>query len=101
MNVIVGILDNKMRMFIKGTKFNKQTLLIDKMCNIKYLTDPINLYIPFGKINSVGLVEKTMVHVEELLISSNVKRIYYGNSDNKNFLEKMCNLYDVEIIKIL
>ena len=47
------------------------------MCNVKYLTDPISLYIPFDKINKVGLVENTFVHVEEFVITANIKRIYF------------------------
>lgn len=98
MNVIVGIIDEKMKIFLKTSKFKTQALVIDKMCNIKYLTDPINLYIPFGKINKVGIVDKTLVHVEELVITANVKKILYGNAENKEFLEKISKLYDINLI---
>ena len=89
MNVIVGKLDGKMRKFLIDQKFSSGALVIDKMCNVKYLTDPINLYIPFDRINKIGLVEDTFVHVEELIISANVKRIFYGNIINENILKKI------------
>ncbi len=100
MNIIVGVIDDRMKYFLKTSKFQNQSLVIDKMCNVKYLTDPIRLYIPFGKINKVGLVENTFVHVEELVISANVKKIFYGNLENKEQLERISRIYNVVIEQI-
>ena len=100
MNIIVGVIDDRMKYFLKTSKFQNQTLVIDKMCNVKYLTDPIRLYIPFGKINKVGLVENTFVHVEELVISTNVKKIFYGNLENKEQLERISRIYKIDIEQI-
>lgn len=100
MNIIVGVIDDRMKYFLKTSKFQNQSLVIDKMCNVKYLTDPIRLYIPFGKINKVGLVENTFVHVEELVISANVKKIFYGNLENKEQLERISRIYKIDIEQI-
>ena len=97
MNVIVGVVDDKMRAYLKQSKFDKKTIVIDKMCNVKYLTEPIHLYIPFGKINKIGLVENTFVHVEELVISANVIHIYYGNILNEEKLKRISNLFEVPV----
>ena len=97
MNVIVGKLDNKMRKFLIDQKFSSGALVIDKMCNVKYLTDPISLYIPFDKINKVGLVENTFVHIEEFVITANIKRIYYGNQLNESVLMRISQIYNIEL----
>ena len=97
MNLIIGNINQEMKTFIRNHNFKANTLVINKMCNVKYLTDAITLYIPFGIINRFGLVSDTMVHVEELLISLNVKKIYYGDVRNKEILNKLSNMYCVEI----
>ena len=97
MNLIIGNINQEMKTFIRNHNFTTNTLVINKMCNVKYLTDAITLYIPFGIINRFGLVSDTMVHVEELLISLNVKKIYYGDVRNQEILNKLSNMYCVEI----
>lgn len=86
-----------MKKFIVKNKFQSPTIIINKMCNIKYITEPVTLFIPFDKINKVGLISNTLVHLEELLISTNVKTIYYGVFEDKEKYQKLANLYNVKI----
>ena len=97
LNVIVGNVDEKMKKFIIKNKFSSPSIIINKMCNVKYLTEPINLFIPFGRINKAGLIENTLVHVEELLISANVKKIFYGVLEDLDKYERFSDLYEVNI----
>lgn len=100
MNVIVGNIDDKMKKFIIKSKFDASTIIINKMCNVKYITEPINLFIPFDKINNVGIINNTLVHLEELLISANVKKIFYGVIDDKEKYEKLSLIYNIDVIYI-
>ena len=97
MNLIVGNVTEEMKKFIKKQKFTTDTLIINKMCNVKYITEPIILYIPFGLINRFGLLNDTMVHIEELFITLNIKKVYYGDIKNKTHLLKLSKMYSVEI----
>ena len=97
MNIIVGNVDEKMKKFLVKNKFDSPTIIINKMCNVKYLTEPIKLFIPYDKINKVGLINNTLVHLEELLISTNVKEIYYGVLEDEDKYLKLANMYDVKI----
>lgn len=100
MNIIIGNMDARLKEFIKQQNFTSQTLVINKMCNVKYITEPINLYIPYGIVNKYGLVNNTMVHLEELLISANVIKIFYGDEANKEYMEKINRMFFVKIEKI-
>lgn len=100
MNLIIGNVDKNMQDFIKKQNFKDKTLVINKMCNVKYIQEPIVLYIPFGIINKYGILSNTMVHIEELLITLNVLKIYYSNDQNDDYMSKLEGKYFVEISKI-
>lgn len=97
MNVIIGKVDDKMKKFIRNQKLVTYTIVIDKMCNVKYITDPINVFIPFNRITKIGLVEGTLVHLPELAISTNIIKIYYSNLNNKEYLDKFAKQYNLKI----
>ena len=80
--------------------FTEKTLVINKICNVKYLTEPVVIYIPFGVIKKYGIVSNTMVHLEELLITLNVLKVYYGDERNIEYLYKLKDIYGVDFIKI-
>lgn len=96
MTIVIGNLDNNMRMFLKKYIINDQIILANKICNIKYIKTPVNIVIPFSKIISSGLLSGTMVHFEELLITLDVKKIYYGNYNNKELMDKFSKSYNIE-----
>lgn len=96
LNIIIGNVDSSMQEFIKKEKFASRTLVINKMCNVKYITEPVVIYVPFGVINKYGLVENTMVHFEELLISLNVVKVFYGNKKNIELMNKFETLFNVK-----
>lgn len=89
-----------MTKFLRKQNFTEKTLVINKICNVKYLTEPVVIYIPFGVINKYGIVNNTMVHLEELLITLNVLKIYYGDERNIEYLNKLKDIYGVDFIKI-
>lgn len=96
MTIVIGNLDNNMRMFLKKYIINDQIILANKICNIKYIKTPVNIVIPFSKIISSGLLSGTMVHFEELLITLDVKKVYYGNYNNKELMDKFSKSYNIE-----
>lgn len=98
MNLVIGIPNKETIEFVRKMNFKDKTIIINKICNIKFLTENVDLYIPFKKINRVGLVDGTMVHLEELIITLNVKKIYYSNSEE--YIQKMSKRYNVEIEKL-
>lgn len=89
-----------MTKFLRKQNFTEKTLVINKICNVKYLTEPVVIYIPFGVINKYGIVNNTMVHLEELLITLNVLKVYYGDERNIEYLNKLKDIYGVDFIKI-
>lgn len=89
-----------MTKFLRKQNFTVKTLVINKICNVKYLTEPVVIYIPFGVINKYGIVNNTMVHLEELLITLNVLKVYYGDERNIEYLNKLKDIYGVDFIKI-
>lgn len=100
MNLIIGNVDHKMQMFIRENNFVDKTLVINKMCNVKYITERVVIYLPFGLINKFGLLNETMVHIEELIVSLNVVKVFYGDIRNYAYLNKLSNMYGIEIEKI-
>ena len=96
MTIVIGNLDNNMRMFLKKYIINDQIILANKICNIKYIKTPVNIVIPFSKIISSGLLSGTMVHFEELLITLDVKKVYYGNYNNKELMDKFSKSYNID-----
>lgn len=100
MNLVIGNVDYQMTKFLRKQNFTEKTLVINKICNVKYLTEPVVIYIPFGVINKYGIVNNTMVHLEELLITLNVLKVYYGDERNIEYLNKLKDIYGVDFIKI-
>lgn len=97
MKLIIGMMDNRMKTFIKNNEFNSKILLISKMCNVKTIKEDVEIIIPFGIINENYIVSNTLVHIYELIISLNVKKITYGNILNKNVLEKISNEFNIPV----
>lgn len=100
MNIVLGNMNENIKSFLKKEKIKSPTLVINKMCNVKYITDPIRIYIPFGKINNAGLLENTMVHIEELIITTNVIKIYYGDKRNDEFFKRIKDIYKVDVERL-
>lgn len=97
MKIVIGNLDNNMKLFLKKYSFNDKVILANKICNIKYIKTPVDIVIPFSKILNSGLLSNTMVHFEELLITLNINKVYYGNYNNKDMMEKFSKEYGVDI----
>lgn len=75
-------------------------MIINKMCNVKAIKEDVDLIIPFGDLLDNGLISNTMVHLEELLMSVNVKIIKYGNPNLEKKLTKISERYEIPIEKI-
>ena len=97
MKIVVGSMDYRLQQFIKASSFSEKMLLINKMCNVKTIKDESDIIIPFGIIMNNGLISNTLVHLEELIITINPKILYYGNSFNTPFFEKLKNRYGFEL----
>ena len=100
MNIVIGNLNDDIKRFLRKEKIKSPTLVINKMCNVKYITNPIYVYIPYGRINKAGLLENTMVHIEELIITTNVIKIYYGDKRNDEFFKRIKDIYKVDVERI-
>jgi len=97
MKLIIGSMDHKLQHFIKQSKFSERMLLINKMCNVKSITSDVDVIIPFGIITNTGLISNTFVHLEELIITLNVKKIYYSNPYNLEILNNLSKKYNFEV----
>lgn len=93
MKLIIGNMSLKMQEFLKNNHFNQKIMMINKMCNVKTIKENVDVIIPFSDINNLGIVNNTQVHIPELIMSLNVKKISYGNIKAKNYLENICQQY--------
>lgn len=98
MKVIVGNMNPKLREFIRKSKFTSRVIVINKMCNVKTIKGDVDIFIPFGLMMKNGLIQNTEVNVAELIMSLNVKTLYFGNSKNKDEFEKYAKLYDINLV---
>lgn len=99
MKLVIGNMDKKTIDFIKKSSFSEKMLIINKMCNVKTIKEDVDVIIPYNIILNSGLISNTLVHLEELIITLNVKKIYYSNSYNQNKMEYLSRTYNVECIK--
>lgn len=96
MILIIGNMDKQLQNFVKNSKFKERMMIINKMCNVKTITDDVDVIIPFQIILKNGLVSNTAVHLEELVITLNVRKILYTNIYNKQIMEYLEKTYNVE-----
>ena len=54
MKLIVGNMSNAIKDFIKRNNFTEHVLVINKMCNVKTIKEPVDVIIPFGYLTDVG-----------------------------------------------
>lgn len=97
MKLVIGMMDQRMRVFIQKSQFTERMMLINKMCNVKLITEPVEVIIPFGVVMNSGIVSNTMVHLEELIITLNVIAIQYGNSANHETMDYLGKTYQIPI----
>lgn len=96
MILIIGTVDRKLQDFIKKSKFHQKVLVINKMCNVKTITQNVTVLIPFQIVLKNGLVSNTAVHLEELIITLNVDEIIYTNIYNKEIMDYFSKTYNVK-----
>ncbi len=85
----------------------EKTILLDKcasilkaipaseMCGIKFIKDEVDLFI-INKVLDNGFIENTSLSLEEVLITLNVKNIYY-KFNNTKYLKNCSSFYQVPI----
>lgn len=100
MKLIVGNMSSRLQEFIRKHHFTNRIMVINKMCNVKIIKDEVDIIIPFGYVLDNGLINNTMVHLEELLMSVDAKSIKYGNSFHEEKLIEIANKYNVPIERI-
>lgn len=96
MIIIVGNMDKQLQNFVKISRFKERMMVINKMCNVKTITDDVDVIIPFQIILKNGLVSNTAVHLEELVITLNVRKIVYTNIYNKQIMDYLEKNYKVK-----
>lgn len=99
MIIIIGVMDNRMRKFIKEHEFYDKVIVAYKICNIKHLKGPCEVVIPFGYIMNNDLISNTYIQFYELLLTLDIKRIYYYNEYNIERLKRIADEFNVEVIK--
>ena len=99
MIIIIGVMDNRMKNFIKSHKFNDKIIVAYKICNIKHIKEECDVIIPFGYLMSNDLISNTYIQFYELMLTLNIKKIYYYNDYNIERLRKIANEFSAEIIK--
>lgn len=97
MKLIVGNMSNAIKDFIKLNNFTEHVLVINKMCNVKTIKEPVDVIIPFGYLTDVGLISNTLVHLEELIMSVDVKSIKYGNMVNREKIDLIGKKYGIPV----
>ena len=97
MKLIVGNMSNAIKDFIKRNNFTEHVLVINKMCNVKTIKEPVDVIIPFGYLTDVGLISNTLVHLEELIMSVDVKSIKYGNMVNREKIDLIGKKYGIPV----
>lgn len=99
MKLVIGNMDKKTIDFIKRSSFSEKMLIINKMCNVKNIKEDVDVIIPYNIIMKSGIISNTLVHLEELIITLNVRKIYYSNSYNTERMNYFAETYNVEVIK--
>ena len=99
MKLVIGNMDKKTIDFIKRSTFSEKMLIINKMCHVKTIKDNVDIIIPYNIIMKSGIISNTLVHLEELIITLNVNKIYYSNNYNKEKMDYLSKTYNVETIK--
>lgn len=97
MILIIGNLNKRTTDFIKKSTFSEKMKIINKMCNVKYIKEDVKLIIPFEIVLKSGIISNTLVHLEELMITLNIKEVIYTNSYNNKVMEFLSNRYNIRI----
>lgn len=91
MRIVIGEKNDKTLQYAKKAK----AIFADEMCGIKFIKEEVEIIIPFSKILENGMVENTKIYFEELLITLNVKKVYYQHTIN-SYLEDLKSFYHIK-----
>ncbi len=84
---------------IKNLQKNiSESKVIENVCHLN-LSDQYDIYIIDKKINDYGLIEKTDILLDELLLIAKVNKIYCQNVDIE-ILKKFTDYYGVEVYSL-
>lgn len=96
MNIIIGnhndLRLNRLKQEIPNS------IVTDTYCDLKRITEPVIIIIPYEKVNSNGFVNNTEISLDELLLKMNVSKIVYGNIANKEIMNNITNNYHIKTI---
>ena len=99
MIIIIGMMDNRMKEFIKNHKFHDRIITAYKICNIKHIKDSCEVIIPFGYLMNNDLISNTYIQFYELMLTLDIKKIYYYNEYNIERLKKLASEFNIEVIR--
>lgn len=86
-----------MNEFLKKHQFNERIIVTNKICNIKFIKGEVKVLIPYEIVLKSGLVSNTLIHLEELIITLNVKEIIYTNSYNHKIMNYLKDTYKISV----
>lgn len=99
MNIIIGRPSSEMNDFME--KVQEPKMLVKDICKIKFLKDPITIFIPFSNYQKNGFIENTGLFLEEALLMLKVREVIYLKKDNATSLEELCHKYQVKMSQSL
>lgn len=91
MKIVLGEKNDKTLKYAQNIK----AVFADEICGIKFIKEEVEIYIPYDKILDNGMVENTKIYFEEILITLNVKKIFYRYSLN-DYLKGLVMFYHTE-----
>ncbi len=100
MILVIGVMDLRMKEFLKNNVFDDHVKVIYKMCDVKLIKEKTKVVIPFGFVQDSGLINNTYVHFYELLLMLNVTEVIYYNSYNESKLKSICDEFNVRYLKL-
>lgn len=91
MKIVLGEKNDKTLKYAQKIK----SVFADEMCGIKFIKEEVEIYIPYAKILDNGMIENTRIYFEEVLITLNVKKVFYRYSLN-DYIKDLIMFYHIE-----
>lgn len=70
-------------------------ILTSEMCGIKNLKEEVEIFIPYERILENGMITNTIIFIEEVLLTLNVKKVFISQ-ENSEYIKNIASYYDVE-----
>lgn len=91
MKIVLGEKNDKTIKFAEKIK----GIFADEMCGIKFIKEEVDIYIPYARILDNGMIENTNLYFEEVLLTLNIKKVYYRYVITES-IEKILSFYQID-----